>query len=133
MSRLAKDASGPKPYGDGPRAAVGAAGWPAAAALAGVFLLAVALRLAVSGDLSALPLWASPQLDARENLVWATALAAGDFRWPSPPTHGPTYPYFLAGLLKLSGGSLPAVRAAQASRHPLTTASRSCAPSACAS
>jgi len=114
MSRLAKGAADTNPPPEGPGSGRGPSGRPGAAAPAGVFLLALAVRLIVSGDLSAVVLWASPQLDARENLVWATALAGGDFRWPSPPTHGPTYPLFLAGLLRLFGGSLFAVRAAQA-------------------
>jgi hypothetical protein len=83
------------------------------APLAAVFLTAFLVRLAVAQELAPLALWTTPQLDARENLVWATSLAAGNDRWPSPPTHGPTYPYFLAGLLRLLGGSLPAVRAVQ--------------------
>jgi tetratricopeptide (TPR) repeat protein len=87
---------------------------PSAIPLAAIFLAALLVRLIVARELSPLALWTTPQLDARENLVWATSLAAGDPRWPSPPTHGPAYPYALAGLLKLLGGSLPAVRAAQA-------------------
>jgi len=114
MSRLAVDASPRKPPSDGRDRGNGRPGPPGVPALAAVFLLAVAVRLAVSSDLSSLVLWTDPQLDARENLVWASALAQGDFRWPSPPTHGPTYPFFLAGLLRLFAGSLPAVRAAQA-------------------
>jgi tetratricopeptide (TPR) repeat protein len=87
---------------------------PGPAALAAVFLVGFLVRLVVARELAPLALWTTPQLDARENLVWATSLAAGDFTWPSPPTHGPAYPYFLAGLLKLFGGSLSAVRTAQA-------------------
>jgi tetratricopeptide (TPR) repeat protein len=67
-----------------------------------------------------LGLWQNPQFDAHENLAWAHALAAGDFTWPSPPTHGPAYPLFLAALLKLAGGSLDAVRTAQAALASLT-------------
>ena len=88
--------------------------------LVAVFAAAVAVRLLVSQSLSPFPLWTNPQLDAQENLSWARSLAAGDFRWPSPPTHGPVYPYFLALLLHLSGGSLEAVRAAQAVLGGLT-------------
>lgn len=87
---------------------------PGPAPLAAVFLVALLVRLVVAQELMPLALWTTPQLDARENLVWATSLAAGDFTWPSPPTHGPAYPYFLAGLLQLFSGSLSAVRAAQA-------------------
>ncbi len=93
---------------------------PGRLGLAAVFLAAVLVRLVVARELTPLALWRTPQLDARENLAWATSLAAGDDRWPSPPTHGPAYPYLLAALLKLSGGSLPAVRVAQAAIGGLT-------------
>ncbi|MBK9062508.1 MAG: glycosyltransferase family 39 protein [Acidobacteria bacterium] len=86
----------------------------------GIFLLAFGLRLAVSSSLSSLGLWQNPQFDAHENLTWARALAAGDFQWPSPPTHGPAYPFYLAALLKLFSGSLDAARAAQAALAGLT-------------
>ncbi len=85
----------------------------------GIFLLALGLRLAVSSSLSALGLWQNPQFDAHENLTWAQALAAGDFTWPSPPTHGPAYPFFLALLLKIFG-SMDAARIAQAALASLT-------------
>lgn len=87
---------------------------------AGVFLLAFVVRLLVSSSLSPLGLWQNPQFDAHENLTWARSLAAGDFQWPSPPTHGPAYPLFLAALLKLAGGSLDAARTAQAALASLT-------------
>lgn len=82
--------------------------------LVAIFFAAFLVRAAVSHELSPLGMWATPQLDARENLVWARSLAAGDFRWPSPPNHGPVYPYVLAGLLKATGGSLAVARLAQA-------------------
>ncbi len=86
----------------------------------GIFLLALVVRLAVSSSLSSLGLWQNPQFDARENLGWAGALAAGNFQWPSPPTHGPAYPLFLAALLKVAGGSLGAARFGQAVFASLT-------------
>lgn len=79
----------------------------------GIFLLALLVRLAVSASLGHLGLWKNPQFDAHENLSWAQALASGDFTWPSPPTHGPGYPLFLALLLKVFGG-LTGARLAQA-------------------
>ncbi len=87
----------------------------------GIFALAFLVRLAVSSSLSSLGLWQNPQFDAHENLEWAHALASGDFRWPSPPTHGPAYPFFLALLLKVFG-SLAGVRVAQAALASLTCA-----------
>jgi 4-amino-4-deoxy-L-arabinose transferase-like glycosyltransferase len=87
---------------------------------AGIFLLAFGVRLAISSSLSFLGLWQNPQFDAHENLFWARALAGGDFTWPSPPTHGPAYPLFLAALLKLFSGSLDAARTAQETLTSLT-------------
>jgi len=87
--------------------------------LIGIFLFALGLRLAVSSSLGHLGLWQNPQFDAHENLTWARALAAGDFQWPSPPTHGPAYPFFLALLLKVFG-SMDAARIAQAALASLT-------------
>ena len=78
----------------------------------GIFLFAFGLRLAVSSSLGHLGLWQNPQFDAHENLLWAQALASGDFAWPSPPTHGPAYPFFLALLLKVFG-SIGAARVAK--------------------
>lgn len=51
-----------------------------------------------------LPLSRTPHFDSFEYLSWARRIAAGDFTWPVPPPHGPGYPYFLGGLLALSGG-----------------------------
>jgi tetratricopeptide (TPR) repeat protein len=85
----------------------------------GIFLFALCLRLAVSSSLGHLGLWQNPQFDAHENLTWAQALAAGDFTWPSPPTHGPAYPFFLALLFKVFG-SMDAARLAQAALASLT-------------
>ncbi|HEY3350381.1 MAG TPA: tetratricopeptide repeat protein [Thermoanaerobaculia bacterium] len=85
----------------------------------GIFFLALVVRLAVSSSLSSLGLWQNPQFDAHENLVWAQAIAAGDFTWPSPPTHGPAYPFFLALLLKVFG-SMNAARIAQAALASVT-------------
>ncbi|HJW14143.1 MAG TPA: hypothetical protein VJ776_05585, partial [Thermoanaerobaculia bacterium] len=59
-----------------------------------VFSVALAVRLAVWSQLSDHPLFRAPQLDSLEYVSWASAIAAGDFRWPSPPPHGPGYPFF---------------------------------------
>ncbi|HQQ77137.1 MAG TPA: tetratricopeptide repeat protein [Thermoanaerobaculia bacterium] len=85
-------------------------GWPR---FIGIFLFAFGFRFFVSSSLSHLGLWQSPQFDAHENLAWAHALAAGEFQWPSPPTHGPAYPFLLALLLKVFG-TVSAARVAQA-------------------
>jgi tetratricopeptide (TPR) repeat protein len=86
--------------------------WPAA--LAGVALLAAAVRLAVAAELSRVALFATPQLDSREFLLWAGRIARGDLAWPALPAHGPGYPYLLGALLAAGGGSLTLVRVVQA-------------------
>ncbi len=79
-----------------------------------VFSVALAVRLAVWSQLANHPLFRAPQLDSLEYVSWATAISAGDFRWPSPPPHGPGYTFFLAGVFRLFPGSLPAASVAQA-------------------
>ncbi|MEA2570459.1 MAG: hypothetical protein QOI24_2460 [Acidobacteriota bacterium] len=77
-------------------------------------------RLAVALRIDAIPLSRHPQYDSFEYLAWAQHIAAGDFRWPVPPAHGPGYPFFLAALLAIGGGSLLFVRIAQALTGALT-------------
>ena len=79
-----------------------------------VFSVALAVRLAVWSQLAGHPLFRAPQLDSFEYVSWASAIVAGDLRWPSPPPHGPGYPFFLAGVFRLFPGSLPAASVAQA-------------------
>lgn len=80
----------------------------------GVAVLAFAVRATVAVQLGKTALFQRPQLDSFEFLVWAQSIARGElFRWLAP-THGPGYPYFLGFLLSLLGGSVPAVRIAQA-------------------
>ena len=74
----------------------------------------LAVRLAVWSELADHPLLRAPQLDSLEYISWASRIAAGDFRWPAPPPHGPGYPFFLAGVFRLFPDSLPAVSVAQA-------------------
>lgn len=80
---------------------------------AAVFLLALAVRLAVIAQLQDEPLFRSPQLDGLEYLNWATRIAQGDFTWPEEPIHGPGYPFFVAAILAVTR-SLEAVHVAQA-------------------
>ena len=82
--------------------------------LAAVFGAAFVVRLAVWLQIRSLPIVRSPQLDSFEYVEWARRLASGDFTWPVPPPHGPGYPFFLALVLKLSGGSLDAAAVVQA-------------------
>ncbi|MBI3400710.1 MAG: tetratricopeptide repeat protein [Acidobacteria bacterium] len=79
-----------------------------------VFLVALALRLLVAGEIWDLPLVRTPRLDSAEYLSWARRLAAGDFAWPIVSPHGPGYPFFLATLLVLGSGSLKTAIAVQA-------------------
>ena len=72
------------------------------------------MRLAVWSELAHHPLLRAPQLDSLEYVAWASGIAAGDLRWPAPPSHGPGYPFFLAGVFRLFSGSLPAASVAQA-------------------
>ena len=99
--------------------AAGAAPPPAClAVLPGTWLLALAafafaVRALVAVQLHESPLLAEPQLDSFEFLTWARQLLAGEWlRWPGT-SHGPGYPFFLAALLRLGGGSLLAVSVLQ--------------------
>src|SRR6266851_3158356 len=99
-----------------PRPAVGVAQPARSLLLAalGLAAAAFALRCVAIAEIDQLPLIRSPQLDSLEFLSWAREIVNGNPQWPAPPTHGPTYPYVLAFLLQITGGSLYAVRLCQA-------------------
>lgn len=59
-------------------------------------------------------LFAAPFSDMAEHNVWASRIAAGDFWGNEPFFRAPLYPYFLALLHWLSGGSLLFARLVQA-------------------
>ncbi|MDQ6894171.1 MAG: tetratricopeptide repeat protein [Acidobacteriota bacterium] len=82
--------------------------------LLAVFGVAFAVRLLVWFEIRSMPIVRSPSLDSLEYLQWARRIASGDLTWPAPPPHGPGYPFFLALLLDLFGGSLDGVAVAQA-------------------
>lgn len=83
--------------------------WTAALAV-----FAFAVRAAVALELGRTALFLRPQLDSFEFLLWGQGIAQGVlFQWLAP-THAPGYPFFLGTLLALTGGSLTAVRLAQA-------------------
>jgi tetratricopeptide (TPR) repeat protein len=65
----------------------------------------------VLGDL---PISRTPQLDSAAYVSWARALVADPGFWPAYPEHAPGYPVLMAAILGVSGGSLMAVRIAQA-------------------
>lgn len=79
-----------------------------------LFGIALAVRIAVWSQLAPEPLFRAPQLDSLEYVAWASRIAAGDLRWPAPPSHGPGYSFFLAGAFRLFPGSLPAASILQA-------------------
>ncbi|MCU1231968.1 MAG: Tetratricopeptide 2 repeat protein, partial [Acidobacteria bacterium] len=81
---------------------------------------AFVVRVAVALRIDGIPLSRHPQYDSFEYLAWARHIAAGDFRWPIPPAHGPGYPFFLGALLAIGGGSLLFVRIVQALTGALT-------------
>lgn len=81
---------------------------------AAIFGIALAVRIAVWSQLSHQPLFRAPQLDSLEYVAWGSRIAAGDFRWPAPPPHGPGYPFFLGGVFALFSGSLSTASLIQA-------------------
>ncbi|HEX7779016.1 MAG TPA: glycosyltransferase family 39 protein, partial [Vicinamibacterales bacterium] len=87
---------------------------PARSAYVAVFLVAFAVRLAIAWWSAGLPLVRTPQLDSGQYLAWAGWIAGGNHAWPQPIIQGPGYPYFLAGLLGIAGGSLAIVAVFQA-------------------
>lgn len=81
--------------------------------LAGIALLAFAVRAWIATQLHGTALFQRPQLDSWEFLLWAKAIGEGEpLRWLGA-SHGPGYAFFLALLLKLGGGSLLAVSVLQ--------------------
>jgi len=82
--------------------------------------VAFIVRVIVAARIGALPIARSPQYDSLEYLAWAQHIAAGDFTWPAPPPHGPGYPFFLGGILAITGGSLVAARVVQSLLGALT-------------
>lgn len=81
---------------------------------AAIFSVALGLRLAAAYQFGDLPLSRTPQLDSSAYVSWAQALVADPTFWPAYPEHAPGYPFFMAAVLGISGGSLMAVRIAQA-------------------
>ncbi len=71
-----------------------------------MFLIAFAVRLAVALGTADLPVVRTPELDSAQYVAWAGWIAEGNHAWPQPTIQGPGYPYFLAVLLWLTGGSI---------------------------
>jgi tetratricopeptide (TPR) repeat protein len=109
MSRRRRTGSGAPARGPASTPAPNLLVWYAA-----VFGVAFAVRAAVAIGLSHLPLAQTPELDSSQYLAWAGWIADGNHAWPQPTIQGPGYPYVLAALLSVSGGSLATVALLQA-------------------
>lgn len=93
------------------------------ALLAAILAAGALLRGAYLTELRHEPDFTQPSLDPQYHDYWARALATGDWSPPpglpdpeirtSPYTRPPAYPWFLAGLYWVTGGSWYAARAAQ--------------------
>jgi 4-amino-4-deoxy-L-arabinose transferase-like glycosyltransferase/Tfp pilus assembly protein PilF len=91
--------------------------------LAAVLLAGAALRAAYFRDLRNDPLYLHPALDAELHQYWARALSSGDWTAPrgrndpkietTPYFRPPGYPYALAAVDRITGGSPESVRLAQ--------------------
>ena len=83
-------------------------------ALLGILLLSLVLRVVYVVQSASSPAFERPTMDALYHLEWARAFAEGRDFQPGPFFRAPLYPWFLGALLKLTGGSLLAVRLVQA-------------------
>jgi tetratricopeptide (TPR) repeat protein len=77
-----------------------------AVALAGVFLLALSVRLANLESLRAMPFYAQPEGDGRSYWEWSARIAAGDWLGDEVFYQAPLYPYSLA-LVRMAFGQRP--------------------------
>ena len=96
------------------------------AALAAILLVGGALRASYLREIIHSPDFAFPQIDAGYHDYWARGIATGDWTLPKnlsdwadphirsvPYLRPPGYPFFLAGVYYLSGGSYLAARVVQ--------------------
>lgn len=90
-------------------------------AVLGLVLLALALRLVYVFQMRAGPHFERPIMDALYHLQWARAAAVGDDFQPGPFFRAPLYAWFLAGVMKVTGGGLLAPRIVQAALGALAT------------
>ncbi len=83
-------------------------------AAGGVFLLALAIRLAHFMEIRAHdPFFELPSVDPRIYHQWALRILGGDLLGTGPFILGPLYPYFLALVYKAAGPSIPLVKLLQ--------------------
>jgi len=85
-----------------------------------IYAAALALRFAYLGTAAADPTFWRPYLDSLWHLQWASAIAHGTLLGAVPFYRPPLYPYFLAGVLALTGGDLLGVRIVQIALGALT-------------
>ncbi|MFP6629814.1 MAG: glycosyltransferase family 39 protein [Myxococcota bacterium] len=74
-----------------------------AIAIAGVFCVALALRLVYLQQIESLPFFEFPLIDARSYDEWAQTIAAGDWLGGKIFYQAPAYPYFLGVIYSLFG------------------------------
>src|SRR5436190_19442008 len=73
-------------------------------ALAGLFLVALALRAGFAWEVSDLPTFRYPVMDAATDVAHAQTIAAGAWLPRTPFYRAPLYPYFLA-IFELATGA----------------------------
>lgn len=73
--------------------------------LAGVFLLALVVRLLVLYEISSSPAWGILSIDSAFYNAWAKRIAAGDWLGEGVFFMAPLYPYFLGGLYAVFGAN----------------------------
>ncbi len=89
-------------------------GYPACVWVVGVFLIALAVRLAAFAELSHSPFFEVLLGDAQGYDLWAQKIAAGDWKGGDQVFYqAPAYPYFLAVVYKVLGHSPIGVRVIQ--------------------
>src|SRR5436190_6392585 len=81
-------------------------------ALGGLFPVALALRAGFAWEVSDLPTFRYPVMDAASDLASARAIAAGAWLPRTPFYRAPLYPYFLA-LSEITTGAAENARIAQ--------------------
>jgi len=82
--------------------------------LGAVAAWAVAVRLAFLAAAAGHAYYSTPVMDMLYHDAWARRIAAGDFWGSEPFFRAPLYPYFLALLYRLGGGSILFARVVQA-------------------
>ena len=76
-------------------------------------MVAIALRFLYNFQSIANPLFGAPLVDAADYDAWANRIVRGDWLWDRVDLYTPVYPYFLALLKLVSGGSIAAIRFVQ--------------------